>query len=238
VGILSSEYEGERSFVTLYGFTEILPGRITTDKIVSSEGDSFFDMLNNKFKLGDKDSGIDWNDTEANQLTLSGVINALGAVLGGFGIDNEQLRSLKENEGKPHILLDGIKGTASFGSEKSQFNVTEDGRVEARMLHLIDVNGNRTDAGLAAASLTLKHPNTEERVNIHNGNSLYIESGVYNPTKRIILTIALDKPTLNIYNDNSGGEIAVIFKGLPTSPGENPKPGNLWRDGEFVKIVP
>ena len=38
VGLLNSEYDGERSFVTLYGFTEILPGRITTDKIVSADG--------------------------------------------------------------------------------------------------------------------------------------------------------------------------------------------------------
>ena len=32
VGILNSENNGERSFATLYGFTEILPGRVTTDK--------------------------------------------------------------------------------------------------------------------------------------------------------------------------------------------------------------
>lgn len=44
-GILNSEYEGERSFVTLYGFSEILPGRVTTDKIVSTDGDTYFDLL-------------------------------------------------------------------------------------------------------------------------------------------------------------------------------------------------
>ena len=35
VGVLNSEYESERSFVELYGFTEILPGRVTTEKILS-----------------------------------------------------------------------------------------------------------------------------------------------------------------------------------------------------------
>ena len=44
-GILNSEYEGERSFVTLYGFSEILPGRVTTDKIVSTDGNTYFDLL-------------------------------------------------------------------------------------------------------------------------------------------------------------------------------------------------
>lgn len=44
VGVLNSEFENERSFVTLYGFTEILPGRITTDKIISADGKTYFDL--------------------------------------------------------------------------------------------------------------------------------------------------------------------------------------------------
>lgn len=46
VGVLNSEYDGERSFATLYGFTEVLPGRITTDKIVSPDGNTYFDLSN------------------------------------------------------------------------------------------------------------------------------------------------------------------------------------------------
>lgn len=45
MGVLNSEYDGERSYVSLYGFSEILPGRITTDKIVSSDGKTYFDLL-------------------------------------------------------------------------------------------------------------------------------------------------------------------------------------------------
>lgn len=48
IGILNSEYNGGRSFVTLYGFTEILPGRITTDKIVSGDGKTYFDLANSE----------------------------------------------------------------------------------------------------------------------------------------------------------------------------------------------
>lgn len=44
VGILGKEYDGERSFVSMYGFTEILPGRITTDRIVSADGQTYFDL--------------------------------------------------------------------------------------------------------------------------------------------------------------------------------------------------
>lgn len=46
VGVLNSEYDGERSFATLYGFSEVLPGRITTDKIVSADGKTYFDLAN------------------------------------------------------------------------------------------------------------------------------------------------------------------------------------------------
>lgn len=45
MSVLNSEYDGERSYVSLYGFSEILPGRITTDKIVSSDGKTYFDLL-------------------------------------------------------------------------------------------------------------------------------------------------------------------------------------------------
>ena len=44
VGILNSEYEEERSFVEMYGFTEVLPGRVTTEKIVSPDGETYFDL--------------------------------------------------------------------------------------------------------------------------------------------------------------------------------------------------
>lgn len=44
VGILNSENDGDRSYASLYGFTEVLPGRITTDKIVSTDGNTYFDV--------------------------------------------------------------------------------------------------------------------------------------------------------------------------------------------------
>ena len=44
VGVLNSEFDGERSFATMYGFTEILPGRITTDRILSTDGNTYFDL--------------------------------------------------------------------------------------------------------------------------------------------------------------------------------------------------
>lgn len=71
VGVLNSEYDGERSFATLYGFSEILPGRITTDRIVSSSGEAYFDMVNNAMKLGDV---FDFNSQGDGLLRLQGTL--------------------------------------------------------------------------------------------------------------------------------------------------------------------
>ena len=71
VGILNSEYDGERSFATLYGFSEILPGRVTTDKVVSGDGNSYFDMVANALKLGD---ALDFNSKGDGKLRIKGTI--------------------------------------------------------------------------------------------------------------------------------------------------------------------
>ena len=44
VGILSSEREGERSFATCYGYTEILPGQMRIKMIISPDGKTYFNV--------------------------------------------------------------------------------------------------------------------------------------------------------------------------------------------------
>lgn len=81
VGILNSEYNGSRDFVTLYGFTEVLPGQITTDVIRSADGSCYFDLANNeiggkiKFLAGSEgleNIGLDLNIGGQNMLRNSG----------------------------------------------------------------------------------------------------------------------------------------------------------------------
>ena len=45
LGLLSTESDGERSFSTVYGFTEILPGQIRTEKIATPDGSAYFDLV-------------------------------------------------------------------------------------------------------------------------------------------------------------------------------------------------
>lgn len=82
VGILNSEYDGDRSFAPMYGFTEVLPGQITTDVIRSASGTSYFDLANNQFKLGDRLQFVN------GQLTLKGTIvqSAAGEATAELGV--------------------------------------------------------------------------------------------------------------------------------------------------------
>lgn len=50
-GILNSESDSERSFVRMYGFTEILPGQIKVDKITSGNGLHFIKMFDDKIQI-------------------------------------------------------------------------------------------------------------------------------------------------------------------------------------------
>ena len=75
VGILSSLYPDDkfRDFATTYGFTRINGNTITTGRIVTSDGECYLDLDDNKFRIGDASSSIDWNATAKNQVTLKNV---------------------------------------------------------------------------------------------------------------------------------------------------------------------
>jgi hypothetical protein len=83
-GLLLTESEEERSFVELYGFTEVLPGRINTERIVSPDGETYFDLVkseiggNIKIKAGS--SGLnnlkEWGEYSSEFSALSNQVSA------------------------------------------------------------------------------------------------------------------------------------------------------------------
>lgn len=94
VGLLGSQFDGVRSFTTVYGFTEILPGRITVDKIVSADGQTYFVLnkgdgtgeIHGKIILTANSSGLknfeEWDEVqaeiEAAQSTADDAIREIG----------------------------------------------------------------------------------------------------------------------------------------------------------------
>lgn len=85
VGTLNSENGGTRSFAPMFGFTEILPSRITTDRLVASDGRSFFDMASASMKLG---NALDFNTKGDGKLRLNGTLvqneGGVSALIGVF----------------------------------------------------------------------------------------------------------------------------------------------------------
>ena len=111
VGILNSEYNGTRSFVTLYGFTEILPGRITTDRIACADATAYLDLANSAMKLGD---AFDYNSQSDQTLRLKCLMTD-GANIANFVLNEERLESTsKDINDNPNIVLDGKTGGAYF----------------------------------------------------------------------------------------------------------------------------
>lgn len=71
-GIINSDSDGNgRSFSTMNGFTEILPGQITAYIFKSASGDSYLDLRKNELKLGD---AFQWNINNNNILYIKGAI--------------------------------------------------------------------------------------------------------------------------------------------------------------------
>lgn len=85
VGLLGSQFDGTRSFVTVYGFTEILPGRITVDRIVSTDGKCYFNLgigeIGGVIKFASGSTGYD-NIADKPDLSIYGTIDMLNAIKG------------------------------------------------------------------------------------------------------------------------------------------------------------
>lgn len=142
VGVLNSELEDTRSYVDLYGYTEILPGRITTDKIVSADGNSYLDLVKNIFKLGDV---LDFNNEEEDTLILNNAkiknaIKVLGeALLAGFYISDEKIRSTMMSGSDYSLLLDGKSGRIKLVSSSTGGDYSLDSGVAST----IDIDSSR-----------------------------------------------------------------------------------------------
>ena len=74
IGVLNTPWDGARSFQPNYGFTEITGQYITTGVIKDKTGNSYFDLTNNKFRIGGQQGSLDWNVIKEDQLTLRGCL--------------------------------------------------------------------------------------------------------------------------------------------------------------------
>lgn len=71
-GALSTEVDGQRSFSTLYGFSEIGPGWMRLNKIINTDGTQYWDMLSKAFRIGDDNAFLSYDQRDG--LVLKGSI--------------------------------------------------------------------------------------------------------------------------------------------------------------------
>lgn len=74
VGVLFSVEDGYRNFEFNKGMTYIVGDTIKTGKIQSIDAQNYFDLTSGKFNLGDSTSGLDWDVTKPDTLTIRGGI--------------------------------------------------------------------------------------------------------------------------------------------------------------------
>ncbi|MDL2254959.1 hypothetical protein LJC38_00055 [Parabacteroides sp. OttesenSCG-928-K15] len=96
IGTISSEYNDYRSYVECYGFTEILPGRITLWKIIDPDGFQFWDMLTHSFRIGNANNYLAYNINQDGKLVLKGaMVQSPGGNTDYIGVDRGNWSSSK-----------------------------------------------------------------------------------------------------------------------------------------------
>ena len=118
VGILNSEYDGGRSFATLYGFSEILPGRITTDRVVSGDGNSYFDMVANAMKLSD---ALDFNSKGDGKLRIKGTI-----IQSQGGEDESYIGCYRGEYNETYTYFNGDEVSYTYDGNTSTYRMIND----------------------------------------------------------------------------------------------------------------
>lgn len=170
VGVLNSEFDEQRSYVSLYGFTEILPARITTDRIVSSDGLNFLDLLNNALHLGNANNYLDWNNEENATLimsnaTIKNALKVLGeALIAGFYFSNSIIKSSALTGQDAAMYLNGLLGqihlkSNNTGGDYSLDNIGSEIDIDASSGE-IEVRNNNGVAYMSASGVFCNNPKT------------------------------------------------------------------------------
>lgn len=151
VGTLNSEFENDRSYVELYGFTEVLPGRITTDRIVSSDGLNFFDFVANSFRVGNEDSAIEWN-------IIQNLLKIVNATL--------EIQKTEDGTLITVARIDGQDGSALFAKGNAVFEANGDVKITG----MLETSSNGERIVLSPESKSLQFYNEDNTSMVYLGS--------------------------------------------------------------------
>lgn len=261
-GILNKEYDADRSYVDLYGFTEILPGRITTDKIVSSDGTSFLDLVTNMLQLGNKflyspdkleitGADIKQKDNNGNVVTE---IKTDGTASFGKGAHTFKPDG-SLNLANGNILYDLISGLSVSGrieSNKDGNRIVID--PVDRSFKMFNAAGNEIciinfttetygNKEFIAPKITLNHWVDNQKVSWAEltGYEIRISDMYYNQgylRADAVGFLNQDDSSVGFgaYRDGAFHKLRMAIMGLPGSRNETLVPNEAYFDGETVKV--
>lgn len=251
IGIFNSEVEGARNFSPLYGFTEILPGQITTG-ILRSENGTYFDL--NKGEIGglinftngliSGDIKIYNNINEVTAFINGDNSNVANAAFGAGGDSKENAKTVIQHNGKLKTIdaeISGLFNTAQSG-QRVEINP------QTRMITLYNNNNNPVGSWgyyQSGSRLELSEQTTAERtmtttitpnfqnfLGISDDISEFSQLQLYSSGISMSVGDNVGASMFEVRGAPSG--LGVRFRGLPTS---NPRvAGGVWNDNGTLKI--
>ncbi|WP_160111080.1 hypothetical protein [Dysgonomonas sp. Marseille-P4361] len=150
--INSENEEGDRSFTTMYGLAELLPGQLTVDTIRSSDGGSYWKALKNQFKMGDGNNSLDYNITQEHTLTMTNAtvreaLNVYGeAFIAGFLFSNQVIKSKATTGDLNAMVLDGLNGSLQFNNHTKRWTENGDEETKKQYIRLDSSNDAKVEA--------------------------------------------------------------------------------------------
>ncbi|NDV95372.1 hypothetical protein D0T84_10645, partial [Dysgonomonas sp. 521] len=234
VAFINSENEGqERSIRSMYGYTELLPGQITADTLISSDGNSYLDLANNAFRIGDNKSSLDWNVSTPEQLNIK---NA------NFEINNGDNQIVIDPE-STIISLNDLRPYAPVFSDWGSFDGVEP-RLRFRWRE--PSTNDYYDTLYGRVGLTIKHPKESDTTSYYAPVFQLGYLTKWGGRRGLLLQDEhlFANKTTEMMVDVSREYLMMILRTLPVvEDGQDPSisfsSGTVYRDSNnFLKIVP
>ena len=131
LGLLNAETDGERSFVAMYGYSEVLPGQIRTDKIATPDGSSYFDL--NSGVIASRSIRFVYPDGSLhdypNDYLHTAIKEGSTEISGGLVLGS--IIGAKNNAGAVASYLSGVANLPAFAAGVTDFGKPNEARVVA-----------------------------------------------------------------------------------------------------------
>jgi len=249
-----------RSWAPTYGYTEITGETITSGVIKSADGDTYFDLKNNKIggnihfedglfsglievgsKKGETNSGINGENDSEDPVRFWAGSDAQNKGIAPFRVTNDGKLIAKNAEIEGKIIATEGEFTGAVRSSNKGERIEIDPQSKSIML----ITSNDETAGAFRFYSTSDGYGSQLTLSGNDDRSAYLTSYLlryYNTKTQIELNLRNNSIYLEgnnmRFNARIGSYSLVMqMRGLPTSK-IGLLSGDIWRDGEFVKIVP